>query len=57
MVVTAAGLDHRRSGRFARDEVAHARIFVQRTSSMLGAPAEQVLTAMRHYRSTLLILP
>jgi hypothetical protein len=102
LVLTGDGLDHRQSGHFAWDEVAHARIFVQRTSafstmryvqlglhdpqayfarsprrirllaklnqklgygtvnlpeSMLGASAEQVLTAMRHYRPTLRILP
>ncbi|MFI6224674.1 STM3941 family protein [Nocardia salmonicida] len=102
LVLSNDGLDHRQSGRFTWDEVAHARIFVQRTSalskvryvqlglhdpeayfarssrrirllaklnqklgygavnlpeSMLGASAEQVLTAMRHYRPTLIILP
>lgn len=102
LVLTEDGLDHRQSGRFTWDEIAHAGIFVQRTSalskvryvqlglhdpeayfarssrrirllaklnqklgygtvnlpeSMLGAPAEQVLTAMRHYRPTLHILP
>ncbi|MFD3748271.1 STM3941 family protein [Nocardia sp. NPDC058633] len=102
LVLTEDGLDHRQSGRFAWDEVSHARIFVQRTSafstmryvqlglhdpeayfarstrrirllaklnqklgygtvnlpeSMLGASAEQVLTAMCHYRPTLRILP
>ncbi|MFD3703469.1 STM3941 family protein [Nocardia sp. NPDC058658] len=102
LVLTGDGLDHRQSGSLAWDEVAHARIFVQRPTayskvryvqlglhdpeaylarssrrirllaglsqklgygtvnlpeSMLGAPAEQVLTAMCHYRPNLIILP